>query len=503
MKTVREIVAIVTSFTIGSLFLTFLSYFQKNLIGISSPQFGYVVAILIGGCAGAAFYILLQHNAELAKHINLFTGTADTPLNKIPTSRVHLSFHLLIGGTTLCLFSIIQKSLAGYPLHLKGFVVPLLFGGFSGLLVGLLFLRNRRLLDQERQSALFWQQEKEKTIDILTSISDGLLVTDRHGCVELVNERAEEFLELSAATITGQTLATLISHATGDDFSTFFDQDNIGSTNQFNIMTRDGSLRTLKGTTSVAHNSGAIIMILRDNTAEQRIKRMKSEFTSMATHNLKTPITAITGYSELLLSEQLVTPDQQREFLTYINDKAWQLDKLINNLLDINRLESGRHISLVKEEMPASALFDSVRQYCNQQQTLCTLQLDLHDTACSLFIDRTKMEQVMENLISNAVKFSPDGGQICISSSQQGGRYETTISDEGIGMNEEVCQHMFDKFYRADASDSAKNGIGLGLTLAKELIEAHGGEISAISAPQQGTTITLTLPIRESDLHVH
>ncbi|MEA3464876.1 MAG: ATP-binding protein [Thermodesulfobacteriota bacterium] len=505
MKTAREIISIIGSFVLGSLCLVFLSYFQKNLIGISHVYSGYVVPILAGGTIGSTFYMLLLYIAELSQLNKQLTHATDHHIEKTTSTNSQLIFYVLFGIATLCLFSTMQKSIAGYPLHLKGFVVPLLFGGLSGLLIGLLFLRNRRLLDQERRAVIFWQQEKDKTFDILNSISDGLLVTGSNGLVELVNERAEKFLDIPAATIKGQTLATLISHATDDDFSAFFSPANIGSTIQFNIITRDGSLRAIKGTTSAVHSrktrTGAVILTLRDNTAEQRIERMKSEFISMATHNLKTPITAITGYSELLLSDHHVEAEQLHEFLTYINDKAWQLDKLINNMLVLNRVDSDRTINLTKEVVPTSAMLDAARKYYNEQKTPCKLHFDLHDTTCSLFIDPAKIEQVLENLIDNSIKFSPDGGQICISSVQQKNRYEITISDEGIGMSEEECQHIFDRFYRADATDSAKNGVGLGLTLTKKIIEAHSGEIHAVSSPRQGTTITLSLPIRESDLH--
>ena len=108
----------------------------------------------------------------------------------------------------------------------------------------------------------------------------------------------------------------------------------------------------------------------------------------------------------------------------------------------------------------------------------------------------------MENLISNAIKFSPAGGLIGIAGKQLGSSYEIMISDEGIGMTDEECAHIFDKFYRTDASDTAIEGIGLGLTLVKKLIEAHGGEIHVSSVPHQGTTVSFNLPIRETELHV-
>lgn len=501
MKSVRELISIILAFALGSTIFTFLSFIQKNLIGIPHESIGYIVPVLAGGCSGAILYSLSLNIARLSAHNRALIGNTVLPFDTMRPSRTQLVIHILLGMALLSLFSTIQKSFAGYPIQFQGYIVPLAFGGLSGLFIGELLLRNQILLKQEQQSVLFLQQEKDKTTNILTSLADGLLVTDPNGHVELINEPAQKMLELDRDEIIGQTLAAIFLRATGNNYSQTFIPSHIGTPFQDTIITKDGSTRTIKGTTSMVHSrqksTGAMIVLLRDNTEEQRIERMKSEFISSATHNLKTPITAITGYSELLLSRNQIDKEQQHEYLSQINDKAWQLDKLINALLDINQVESGGQIHLLKEPFPASVLFDSARKFCSTQESPCDLRFNINDPSTLLFIDLDKMQQVIENLLSNALKFSPDGGTIRISAHVQDLRYAITIADEGIGMSHEDCQRIFDKFYRTDASRSGRHGIGLGLTLAKKLVEAHGGEIHAESTLGQGTTLTFSLPIRD------
>ncbi|MBW2187347.1 MAG: PAS domain-containing protein [Deltaproteobacteria bacterium] len=500
MKSARELISIIVSFALGSIIFTFLSYIQKNLIAIPHEPIGYVVPVLAGGFIGGILYTLSLNVARLSAHNQALSGSEKLRDDAPTPSRIQLIIYILLGMALLALFSTIQKSFAGYPIQFKAYIVPLFFGGISGLFIGELLIRNQILLKLERQAVVYWQQEKDKTLNILTSLSNGLLVTDASGRIELINEPAQQILELDSDAIKGQSLAAIFSRATGNDYSHTFIPSKVGETFQDTIVTKDGSTRTIKGSTSAVQSghtkTGAIIVLLRDNTEEQRIERMKSEFISAATHNLKTPITTITGYSELLLSRNQIDKEQQQEFLTQINDKAWQLDKLITSLVDINHVDSGGEVQLIKEPFPASLLFDSARKFCATQQSRCDLRFNINDSNSLLFIDLSKMELVLENLLSNAFKFSPEGGLIRVSGELNDLRYAITIADEGIGMSHENCQRIFDKFYRIDGSYGGQRGIGLGLTLAKKLVEAHGGEIHADSTLGKGTTLSFSLPVR-------
>ncbi len=514
MTTVREFGCMLAAFISGSSTLMILAYLQKKLFDLPQQQFtiiaktpmGYIVPFFAGGALGLTIYLLYRRIRQLTNQAG-----NQLPSNANETSYGMLFTYILVGIIILCLFSTIQKSINGFSLQLKGYILPAIVGTISGLIVGLLQLRIYRLLHQEQLGTSFLQQERDQTLNILASISNGLMVTDDTEHITLINDIAAQMLELPREQIQGKTLVQVMTTATGNQNIINKRINTVGAVNQFTIISNDGSLRSMKGITSALHSSNtsgnSLIMTLHDNTEEQRIDRMKSEFISSATHSLKTPITAITGYTELLQSQQQFTPEQTTEFLNYINDKAWELNALINNLLDINHAEAGQKINLIKDSTSAAPLFDNIRSYCATQNTPCTFSFDVQDSACALYIDQRKINTVVENMVSNAIKFSPAAGTISITGTrancEHAGYYRISVSDKGIGMSTNQCLRIFDKFYRADSSDSGQQGIGLGLTLAKNIVEAHAGEISATSALGQGTTLSFYLPISDTAEHAN
>ncbi len=235
--------------------------------------------------------------------------------------------------------------------------------------------------------------------------------------------------------------------------------------------------------------------------AEEVLRRsdeMKSEFISIAAHELRTPLTSILGYAEILLNQAHFgefTAEQQRSFLQEIYDKGLVLAETVNELLDLSRIESGQSIPLqlapCSLDEILSSLVASYRR--NFPRHRFELQLEQHCPA-GILVDRRKMEQVMENLMSNAVRYSPADSLVRIVGRQEKGGYRVTVIDQGIGMKPEQVARIFEKFYRADFSDTSTGGLGLGMSIVKGIIEAHGGWIHVESAPGQGTSVSFFLP---------
>jgi signal transduction histidine kinase len=222
--------------------------------------------------------------------------------------------------------------------------------------------------------------------------------------------------------------------------------------------------------------------------------RMKTEFITTAAHEFRTPLTSIQGFSELLLCRQL-PPAEQKEFLTYIHDKAAVLTEIVNDLLDIARIEAGRGIPLRPSPCTARELVDQILPFIQSRPDRSRFQIDLAAPDTSLRVDRDKIGQVLENLLSNAVKYSPPLTPIRIAGAGTAGEYEITVIDRGIGMTPRQLERIFDKFYRADASNRAVGGVGLGMNIARSIVQAHGGRIWVESAPRQGTRAHFTLPV--------
>jgi PAS domain S-box-containing protein len=222
---------------------------------------------------------------------------------------------------------------------------------------------------------------------------------------------------------------------------------------------------------------------------------IESEFIATASHELRTPLTVALGYLELLLEKEGLTRQQEQEFLTCIHEKARVLEKLIDELLDIGRIESGRMICIERTLVRVADVVESVVRPFHRETSRHLFSCTFRDADFELFIDQGKFVQVMENLIGNAVKFSTKGGNIAIHGEVVDDCFQFSVSDEGIGVSAEQKEHIFEKFYRADSSNTAVRGLGIGLYLVKNIIEAHKGKIWVESRPGKGTQFLFKLPL--------
>ena len=235
--------------------------------------------------------------------------------------------------------------------------------------------------------------------------------------------------------------------------------------------------------------------VLRDSD------RMKTQFISTAAHELRTPLSSVLGYAELLLHPETIggiDANQQREFLDEIYGKAEALCKIVDDLLDVSRVESGVSIPLEKKQYDLGEIIRKevghFRVHTSKRQFELTLS---ENQGALIWVDRNKLVQILENLISNAVKFSPAGGLIRINGTVTDRGYRLVVADEGIGMTPEQVELMFDKFYRADHTNTAIDGLGLGMHIIHHIIKAHEGDIRVASNLGKGTVVTVDLPFGE------
>ena len=243
--------------------------------------------------------------------------------------------------------------------------------------------------------------------------------------------------------------------------------------------------------------SPGIVLLIHDVTREREVERMKNAFLGMAAHELNTPLSVIIGYTELLSNERAATTlsaEQVHDSLALIHIKAIALSRLVDDLLDVSRIESGQPLNL---EIGSCCLNEIVREVLRPyqgQDTGHSFELQCPDEPLSLNADCGRLEQVLENLISNAVKYSPEGGMLRIVLDADADSCQLTVADQGIGMTEDQLQHVFERFYRADTSNTATQGVGLGLSVTRHIVEAHGGEIRIDSRFGEGTRVTVKLP---------
>jgi PAS domain S-box-containing protein len=272
---------------------------------------------------------------------------------------------------------------------------------------------------------------------------------------------------------------------------------------QYHLRNSDHGDRTLQVNIRwTAWRGGMILFCCRDITAikkaEQVLRedaRMKDEFTSAAGHALRSPLTVVQGYAELLLRQPDLDAESRQRFLALIFEKAQELSQITNELLYLSRSEPEQNLQQQKTVVEVKNLLERITQKTFLNVPLHRLDMRLPETPIRLFVDENEIERVLENLLDNAVKFSPPHGLITLGGEQKGGVFHFWIEDEGIGMTPDQQDKAFDKFYRADGSNSAITGLGLGMSIARKIVEDHGGRIWLESTPGKGTTVNFTVPI--------
>jgi signal transduction histidine kinase len=235
----------------------------------------------------------------------------------------------------------------------------------------------------------------------------------------------------------------------------------------------------------------------RDARERDRVEQMKDDFVLTVSHELRTPVTVVKGFAEMLTAQRKGLNARQFEAAEVIAESAGQLQKMINDLLDLARSDAGK-LRIEPEPTPVRPLAQRIGRQMRpnfegkDQRFTVTVEKDLPDVEA----DAGRIGQVLANLLTNANKYAPEGSQVRLAATKVGDEVEFAVSDDGPGLEEEQLDHVFDRFWRADSTETQSvGGTGLGLAIAKSLVELHGGAISANSSPGDGATFRFVLPI--------
>ena len=228
------------------------------------------------------------------------------------------------------------------------------------------------------------------------------------------------------------------------------------------------------------------------------IDKMRKEFISTAAHELRTPLSVLIGYSEILTDPEIsgkFSSQKRQEALDMIKEKGLVLNQIVDDLLDINRIEAGSKFGIKFETVNPNLLlkkvFEEIKVKASKRDIICQLP---EGEEPQLVCDGQRIMQVMENLLSNSLKYTGQGGTIALAGADHADCYEISVSDDGIGMSPDQIERVFDKFYRVDSSNTAVGGLGLGLNIVKEIVDAHHGSITIDSNLGKGTCVKVTLP---------
>jgi PAS domain S-box-containing protein len=341
---------------------------------------------------------------------------------------------------------------------------------------------------------------------------DGFVVLDKRGEVSIVNPSFERMTGLLAADLVGlsegafEELMSLrsdpadVSLGQGAgvfDKSTDADSQDSGAVKRSILQMHTPVARTLVRSVRQGGQENETVMYFRDITHELEVDRMKSEFLAMAAHELRTPMVSIFGFTELLLKRNF-TDERRADMLGTIHRQASVLINLVNELLDLARIESRRGKDFKRAELELQPLVQAVIDGLLMRDDPRKVRCELPAEPIVVNADVQKLSLALTNVLSNAYKYSPQGGDIELDMvwrrRDDHDEVGVRITDHGIGMTSEQQGRLFERFFRADTSGNIP-GTGLGMTIVKEIIELHGGQVSVLSAFGVGTTVTLWLPV--------
>lgn len=341
-------------------------------------------------------------------------------------------------------------------------------------------------------------QEKELMM-IMRYLPVGVMVIDHHRKVQLSNPAMSELLQESINSV---------AHIYTNDIQLYALTKLIEDT----ITTRRNQRATVtlkpapdtqvvEATTVYIQSSRAhfqIVLMLYDITEVYMIEQMQDDFVSNASHELKTPITAIAGFTETLLSGAKDDPETLDQFLHIIADESQRLIALIQDVLSLSRIRAQNTTQLDVTTIAIQPLIE--QEVSLLQQAITRQAVTVQDEVAPDFkvaVDQAKLSQIIKNLLTNAIKYNRKGGQVAIRTVKTGAKWALIVADTGIGISADDQQRIFERFYRASPSRSQQlvSGTGLGLAIVRELVNAMHGDIQVVSQRGVGTTMTVTLPL--------
>jgi signal transduction histidine kinase len=390
-------------------------------------------------------------------------------------------------------------------------------------------LENVRLREQE--TALWRQAEigRQRLELIISSMAEGLLITNERGGITLLNVSAQHLLAQAQLDLKQNTplrklaLASNVSwlHKLADIIDealtgvTVMNQELIaGEAGESVPLTLSISAAPLHDASQTQSQPIGVVAVLNDVTANKQIEKLKDEFVSVVSHELRSPLTAIKGYTQHLMRriERRLRKTQQEQqssaisamdlpesydlrSLGIIQSQANHLERLVNDLLDLSQVQWGKLHLQYSSFYLADVLAESIRsaQASAEQHTI---YLDIAVQNTKIVADKMRMSQVIGNILDNAIKYSPQGGLVTVKLEEREGDYLVSITDQGIGISQEYLDQIFERFYRVRNTASRQySGIGLGLYVTKAIVEEHGGHIWVTNNKGLGCTFSFTVPV--------
>ncbi|CEG29466.1 cell wall metabolism sensor histidine kinase WalK [Bacillus sp. B-jedd] len=366
--------------------------------------------------------------------------------------------------------------------------------------IGTLAMTFNNLTKKLQEAQATTEGERRKLSSVLSYMTDGVIATDRRGRVIVINEPAANMLGVSRETVLSQPIVSLLDL---DDTYSFEEMLEIKDSIILDYSTKHDPYILRANLSVIQKETGfvnGLIVVLHDITEQEKIDAERREFVANVSHELRTPLTTMRSYLEALADGVMRDPEVGPQFLNVAQTETERMIRLVNDLLQLSKMDS-RDYRLSKEWVDFTQFFNRIiDRFEMTKHENVTFTRILPRKPLFVEIDVDKLTQVLDNIISNALKYSPEGGEVIFTVLEENGKITVSIKDEGIGIPKDNLGKIFDRFYRVDKARTRKlGGTGLGLAIAKEMVNAHGGNIWATGEEGKGTQIIFTLPYEPSE----
>jgi len=377
------------------------------------------------------------------------------------------------------------------------------------------FAEDRFLHKELELQAHAAEAERRQTEAVIFSISEAVLVTNKYGELLMANEAAQKLFRFSLSECYRRLIDEVIAD---DELGALIHRTQAQkSTRARQLLERNdpaGNTLSLQVILSCVLDDNddvlGVVVVIYDMTAEKELARMKDEFVNNVSHELRTPLTSISAYSEMLAQGEAKTQESRAKFARIIHEQAGRLDRLINDMLNISRIESGSW-EVHWEELDLREIIEDVITTMRPQAQDKDIQLAIaarddgldrpEHAEVTAWGDRDMIFQAVMNLVSNAIKYSAPLQKVTVRLwGESGGQSAIAVEDQGAGIPADCLEHVFEKFYRVERNNDMASGTGLGLSLVRQIVETvHAGTVAVKSTVGKGSTFTLFLPAGKNE----
>jgi two-component system phosphate regulon sensor histidine kinase PhoR len=336
-------------------------------------------------------------------------------------------------------------------------------------------------------------ENNQRLSTVLEQLTDGVIIADANGFIQLANPAAQKLFETSE--VVGRSITEVVRNHQLVDAWRRCQQTGEMQTESVELPARHQFLQLIAIPDS--HASGSLL-IAQDLTRVRRLEAVRRDFISNISHELRTPLASLKALTETLQNGALADPEAGPRFLGRINAEVDALTQMAQELLDLSRIESGQVELILSPLAPRSLVISAAdRMRLQAERARLKLSVRCQDDMQNIRADKSRLEQVLVNIIHNAVKFTKPGGEITLEAESVTGGVRFAVRDTGIGIPEESLTRIFERFYRVDRSRTG-SGTGLGLSISKHIVEAHGGKIWAESDERRGSVFYFLIPFAKN-----